>query len=573
MASPPVDPVLRNTIRYTVSAREYAALHKCILSRSRTLRRAAPTPAAVDKALQPRRDAGHDKSNSNSNNTSTSTSNGDDYNARAIRHALRVFLVSLAGSKAWDVVARKLAGNSAAGDGSRKSSTSWPAVRLSASLSATVLLYRLLFRFLWRLRAQLLDTQAAPFRKRNPRIGAALTSRYAPAVGASLAGVALGACPTRHSRGLLRGTIALFALVRALEFTWNVCEAQGLIWRRRGGRPWWFGSWLLQPLATGQLLHAVVFDRDCFPDAYGRFIFSHSGGYLPTSAGSSSSSSSSSSSRGSSPPSAAAAATAVVDALAHMARLSWPAYVSPTMFPHYYQHHTWESMPAALQAVAPLTAQAHPLITSLACATLHPEDPSCARTLLTFWLRALPPLARFFLGVYAVLTLVVPPRLAALYHRPVAVLSAMLSRAFRTALFATGAISTAWASICFFQNYLPRRVLPTQRFFLGGFAAGLWACVMDSRHGRPIFLSSARLSLLSLWRVGIKRRWWRAVRGGDVGVFVLALALTGVAYERDARAAVPERQWRKGITWLRGEGWRDWAGDEESVEEEAQKSE
>ncbi|KAG5998196.1 hypothetical protein E4U52_001344 [Claviceps spartinae] len=545
MASPPVDPVLRNTIRYTISAREYAALHKYILSRSRALRKAAPTPAAIDKALQPRRDAGNDNSNSNSN----STRNGDDYNARAVRHALRVFLVALAGSKAWDVVARKLAGNRAAGNTSRKSTTSWPAVRLSASLSATVLLYRLLFRFLWRLRAQLLDSQAAPFRKRNPRIGAALTSRYAPAVGASLAGLAFGTCPTRHSR-LPRGTIALFALVRALEFVWNVCEAQGLIWRR-GRRPWWFGSWLLQPLATGQLLHAVVFDRDCFPDAYGRFIFSHSGGYLPTSAGS--------------PPPAA-----VVDALAHMARLQWPAYVSPTMFPQH--QHRKKGMPAVLQAVAPLTAQAHPLITSLACATLHPEDPSCARTLLTFWLRALPSLARFFLGVYAALTLVVPPRLAALYHRPVVVLSAMLSRVLRTALFATGAISTAWASICFFQNYLPRRVLPTQRFFLGGFAAGLWACVMDSRHGRPIFLSSARLGLLSWWRVGIKRRWWRAVRGGDVGVFVLALALTGVAYERDAQAAVPERQWRKGISWLRGEGWRDWARDEEGVEE-AQKSE
>ncbi|KAG6207575.1 hypothetical protein E4U50_003761 [Claviceps purpurea] len=552
MASPPVDPVLRNTIRYTISAREYAALHKYILSRSRALRKAAPTPAAVDKALQPRRDAGNDNSNSTGTGTGTGiiTSNGDDYNARAVRHALRVFLVALAGIKAWDAVARKLAGNRAAGDASRKNTTSWPAVRLSASLSATVLLYRLLFRFLWRLRAQLLDSQAAPFRKRNPRIGAALTSRYAPAVGASLAGLALGACPTRHSR-LPRGTIALFALVRALEFTWNVCEAQGHIWRR-GGRPWWFGSWLLQPLATGQLLHAVAFDRDCFPDAYGRFIFSHSAGYLPTSADS--------------PPPAA-----VVDALAHMARSQWPAYVSPTMFPQYHQHRK-EGMPAVLQAVAPLTAQAHPLITSLACATLHPEDPSCARTLLTFWLRALPPLGRFFLGVYAVLTLVVPPRLAALYHRPGAVLSAMLSRAFRTALFATGAISTAWASICFFQNYLPRRVLPTQRFFLGGFAAGLWACVMDGRHGRPIFLSSARLSLLSLWRVGIKRRWWRAVRGGDVGVFVLALALTGMAYERDARAAVPERQWRKGISWLRGEGWRDWTGDEEGVEE-VQKSE
>lgn len=50
-------------------------------------------------------------------------------------------------------------------------------------------------------------------------------------------------------------------LFRALDFAWNACEMDGLVWGSRAGkkrnRPWWFGSWLL---------HACVFDRDCFPD-------------------------------------------------------------------------------------------------------------------------------------------------------------------------------------------------------------------------------------------------------------------------------------------------------------------
>lgn len=83
------DPVLRNTLRYTVSANEYAALHKYILSRSKGLRRAAPSPASVDKALRP-------------------SKGGDDFNARAVRHSLRVFAATWLGMKGWEVMARKV---------------------------------------------------------------------------------------------------------------------------------------------------------------------------------------------------------------------------------------------------------------------------------------------------------------------------------------------------------------------------------------------------------------------------------------------------------------------------------
>jgi hypothetical protein len=83
------DPILRNTLRYTVSAREYAALHKYILSRSRTLRRAAPSPSSVDKALQPKK-------------------GGDDYNARAVRHSLRVFAATWLGMATWEKIQRRM---------------------------------------------------------------------------------------------------------------------------------------------------------------------------------------------------------------------------------------------------------------------------------------------------------------------------------------------------------------------------------------------------------------------------------------------------------------------------------
>lgn len=139
-----------------------------------------------------------------------------------------------------------------------------PNFRLSLSLSTILLLHRILFRFFTRLRAHLLTPDARPFRQRNKRTSRTLTSSLAPAVGASLAGFALAINPAEQ----LRVTIAIYALSRAGEFVYNMAEEEGWIWgkgEKGWKRPWWWGSWLLFPFTSGQLLHAFVFDRDSFP--------------------------------------------------------------------------------------------------------------------------------------------------------------------------------------------------------------------------------------------------------------------------------------------------------------------
>ena len=426
-----------------------------------------------------------------------------------------------------------------------------PTLRLSVSLSTMLLLYRLLFRFLTRLRGVLLQPSSAPFCQRNPRVSRSLSSPYAPAVGASLAGLALGIYPAKQ----LRMTMAVYMAFRALEFGWNSLEDDGSIWgwRKAPGvatkreRPWWFGSWMMQPFAFGQLLHAAVFDRDCFPVGFGDFIFQFSGTYLE-------------------PPSLLMGSPAdvrwlrpyeIVDRLADMAKMCWPPNASSALFPDK------ETLPDALRSVQPMVASTHPAITSLACATLHPSDPSCLRTNLLFWAQSFPPIARYMLMVYTALTL---PKYKSIYHAPVATLRALLASVLRISTFVTGSIGTAWASICMFQHVLPRKFLATQRFFLGGFLAGMWAWV-ERRHGRNAFLYSARLSIDSLWKVGVKRRWWRAMQGGDVWVFVMALLLTGLVYEKDKKA-IREGYFRKGVSWVRGTGWKDWGVEETEMSDE-----
>jgi hypothetical protein len=86
-------------------------------------------------------------------------------------------------------------------------------------------------------------------------------------------------------------------------------------------KPWWFGSWMIMPVAFGQLLHAFVFDRDCFPATYGNFIMSKSGTYIQ-------------------PRPAGYAKNLpwpdsyeIVDNLAEISKLNWP-YVFPFPSPH-----------------------------------------------------------------------------------------------------------------------------------------------------------------------------------------------------------------------------------------------
>ncbi|KUI53025.1 hypothetical protein VP1G_00536 [Cytospora mali] len=556
------DPILRNTLRYTVSAREYALLHRYILSRSRQIKKRVPTVENVNRIMNggggvSEKARGKRKENEPSGPAGGSVTGGsasagalegaDDYKARAVRHSVRVFLGTAAAMKAWSIVATRLMGKKQDPNLKKQPLYKSAGFRLPLSLSSILLLYRLLFRFFTRMRLHLLEPSSAPFRSRNPKTTVTLTSPYAPAVGASLAGLALGVYPAEQ----LRVTIAIYAMFRALEFGWNCAEDGGLVWgNEKNGkvrkRPWWFGSWILQPFAFGQLFHAFVFDPDCFPTALDGFVTKNSSVYLQQRP------------KDYPPGLKWPSAREVVDSLAQMARLNWPPYISPTLFPN-----KEETLPLSLKTIEPLTSPAHPLITSLSCATLHPQDPYCSRSFLTFWLRSFPPLTRFFLIIYSAFMI---PKYKALYHAPMSTLNKLFMHALRMSTFVTGSLSSVWASICFFQTWLPRSFLATQRFFLGGFLAGFWAWI-EREQGRGVFLYSARLSVDSLWKVGTKRRWWKAMKAGEVWVFVLAVMLTGVVYERDAKA-VREGNWRKGLSWMRGQGFRDWAMEEDEEDEE-----
>ena len=78
-----------------------------------------------------------------------------------------------------------------------------------------------------------------------------------------LAGLCAGLALAIHPADTRRVTITIYFLTRMLEFCYNLLDDKGYLFPR--AKPWWFGSWLIFPFSCAQLLHAFVFDRDCFP--------------------------------------------------------------------------------------------------------------------------------------------------------------------------------------------------------------------------------------------------------------------------------------------------------------------
>lgn len=174
------------------------------------------------------------------------------------------------------------------------------------------------------------------------------------------------------------------------------------------------------------------------------------------------------------------------------------------------------------------------------------------RTYVQYWIQAFPKVARLFTVYFTAMSLA---RYRTFLKSPISAINNLAKNILRMSLFISGAIGTSWGSVCLFQHFLPRTLLPTQRWFFGGFLGGLWG-FLERKKGRANFLYTARMSIDSLWKVGVKKGWWRGIKNGDVLLFVLSLATINALYEVSPRS-VNSGVARKGLGVLRGEGWVD----------------
>lgn len=172
------------------------------------------------------------------------------------------------------------------------------------------------------------------------------------------------------------------------------------------------------------------------------------------------------------------------------------------------------------------------------------------------------PVVRLFAIIFGALSVL---RLKAFRAAPISALNALAKRILKMSAFVTGSVGMGWGTICAFQAFLPRTVLPTQRWFWGGFTGGLWALLLKDE-GRSQFLywyvlyqlfrvvadtPSARQSLDSTWKVGKKHGWWRGITNGDVMLVCASLAVAGAVYDRNPEA-LRSRMLSRALLFLRG---------------------
>ncbi|KAL1976897.1 hypothetical protein VTN31DRAFT_3179 [Thermomyces dupontii] len=498
-SDPDVHPALRNALRLTLSAREYKLLHDHVIKRCAPIRRHAPSPSRYEAIV-------HSKEHK--------------YNIAALRAALRVFLLTSGGLSLYDYVIRKIRKVSRTGRGRAAN------LRVALSFSLALFLHRILRRFFIRLRASLLTDDAKPFRDRNPRVSWALTSRYAAAVGASLAALALGICPLSR----LRAIIATYFAIYSLESLYNVADLKGLLW----WKPRWFGSWLLMPVSCAQLFHAFIFDRETIPKWIGDLLLKYSPTYVLD--------------RPDGftlywPPK-----TEIIDSLGSIADLRWPLFISPILHPN-----KPDTLPRRVLSISVVTSSAHPGIGSLSCALLHPSTPSCGKAFIHHLLTSIPLLARTITLAMVALSAL---RYKAFSANPIGTMSQVAKRIVTLTGILSASLGSLWGSICLLNSWLPRSTLPTKRFFLGGFLGGLPFAFVGKARG--LFLYIFRTAIQSAWATGVKRGLWRGSKGGDLAVLVLSWAVMGAILDGSPQA-IRGPTLRKSLAWLRGEGFVDMA--------------
>ncbi|KAM0748928.1 hypothetical protein T439DRAFT_382026 [Meredithblackwellia eburnea MCA 4105] len=353
-----------------------------------------------------------------------------------------------------------------------------------------------------------------------------LLSPYLPPF---LAGVIASPTMLIEQPGQRRITMALYAFTRAIQGGFDAGARKGVIPKALAEGRWWFGGHLLFAISNGILLHAFVFNSEQFPAAYSNFILKYSSAYLPVA-----------------PPSypVPSAATKVlpwphprqiVDGITSCSRARYPPYVSPTLHPDTAGHSPLP-IPSSLKPI--LTELTHPGHKNLTCAILHPTEISCWTTFDGFVKDEFKGAAKFF-GALSLIGAAL--RWKKTLKDPEGAIFRIVLGTITSSSFLSLAIGTAWSTICLFQQYLPKSFIPTKRFYLQGFLAGLWVSLVDigmngASRATDLGMYTARMAIQCAWEVWVKQGKVKNIKNGDVLYFAISIGTLLSMYENNPRA-------------------------------------
>ncbi|KAA8915479.1 hypothetical protein TRICI_002400 [Trichomonascus ciferrii] len=388
-----------------------------------------------------------------------------------------------------------------------------PAARIALSITSISALYRVAYALLDKLHMRQ-DTG-----KKREKVCRLLV----PAVSGLIAGAAYGVYPKEAARGY----IGLIVASKAAEFIYNYLDDEGYL----EFKPRLLGSWALFPLSLSQLYYTFIFHPDCCPKTVSSILFRLSDGYIPDAP-----TSFSSTDHWPSP-------EEVVSSVAEISRQRYPAFESPILFPDTFR------VPEGLESIEPVISMAHPAITTLTGALMHPYQRSEFRTYLELILRKMSSVSKYVFAAYAISGLLrskgqgVGGRLGSL--------ATSLGYSIRTTIFIVMTAASAWSGVGVMQKLLGRNMLPLYRYRVIGFMAGLWAFV-DQVNGHARYMYAARLAVLSYWNTLVKQGRVKPLPYGDVALFAFSFSILMTLLDH-APGSISGPTFRKALSWIKSD--------------------
>lgn len=339
-----------------------------------------------------------------------------------------------------------------------------------------------------------------------------------PFLAAMSASSTLAAFPLKK----VRQSMALWLSTKAVESAYLELRANNS--RATAWVPDWIGGAFFYAVANGQLLWSFLFEPECFPSSYGRVILSRSTSYIPP--------------RPPGLPSSIPwpAPRDVADTIAILSTPTRTAAAYPSFKAPVLSALTPSKYPtSAYPLVNPVLdyAPVHPAHSRLLCAVLHPTEPSCLRNFIAFFAKEWQASAKFVAAFTAATQLLAYKKVlkdpeTALFRFGLAVIQG--------ATVISGSIGTAWGLTCFFQHYLPRKLLPKARYFLNGFLSSVFILAVPAARRAQLGSYVTRQSLDSSYAILRRRKLIRPIPQGDTLLLAFGLAILSALYETQTKA-------------------------------------
>ncbi|KAK9479413.1 hypothetical protein V1514DRAFT_328564 [Lipomyces japonicus] len=379
--------------------------------------------------------------------------------------------------------------------------------RAARTAALIVASYRILFTFTTNINSNIYLPEARRFRRKHRRATRLLKSPLFPAL---TSGLASGLFLIHLPAGTTRSTITVYSVALAAEYLFNAITLKKQFAFLKDK----VGVWIVFPFSLAQLIHTFVYDNDCCPPGFTNFAFRFAPLNIST--------------QPSSFPSELKYPThpEILDALRDITASSYPPFNSPILYPDSY------SLPSHFKEIENIVSQAHPGISHLSCALIHPDDDSCIKSFTNFAIHQASLFSKYIAAAYAVLAIV---KFHKLKLHPRAGLINLANLFVRSTLFLSMTTSTAWFGVCASQSLLPDKFIPTYRLKIIGFVAGLWAYV-DQFGGKVKYMPFARMAIESYWKVLVKHGKIRPIRNGDVIVFAASFAVIMSIFDKSPDA-------------------------------------